>query len=75
MRQREREELTVGQTDGERERERQTDITYTCPMPSCSEVLSLGFPQTSVPVFFNGQHSKKEGKRERAGEYHTIINK
>ena len=65
---------------GERERERQIDrvgfIKYICPMPSCSEVLSLGFPQTSVSCFFKlSTLNKKEGERERAGEYHTIINK
>ena len=43
-------------------------VTYTCPMPSCSEVLSLGFPPTSVSCFLNGQHSIRKKEREREEE-------
>ena len=47
---RERQIDREGPMDGWRER---GYITYsvTCPMPSCSEVLSLGLPQTLVSCF------------------------
>ena len=32
---------TDRQSGTDRERERQRETAYTCPMPSCSEVLSL----------------------------------
>ena len=57
---------------GEIERERGY-VTYTCPMSSCSEVLSLGFPQTSVSCFLNGQHSIRKKEREREREQENTI--
>ena len=75
-RQIESDERTDGETDRgrvkdrqrgtERERERGY-VTYTCPMPSCSEVLSLGFPQTSVPVILM-VNTQLERRREREQE-------